>query len=318
MKREETNYIFNPKRNHKLITPCCNKDNKNGKFINYKNLPTHYGYCHSCGTTTLPPKIYLDENGKRYTWNGTTNKYEPINYELEMVKTAETVKSNKSKKEETVIQKYISEETIWNYYSNKPENNLLQYIRKTYRNHNVDDVFENYVLGTTKDGGVIFWQINKNNQIQKGKISYYNKNGKRNNKFNAPYKNKNGYFSCLFGEHLIIDNKKGIDTLILVESEKTAIIGAILLPEFVWLSYSGRNGLTKSKYNCLIGHKILIIPDMSETDVKITNQKVEELNKIGVKANIWDMTNGRTNAQLKKDSDYNCDLEDVFRQLINN
>lgn len=74
-----------------------------------------------------------------------------------------------------------------------------------------------------------------------------------------PYTNQKGYYSCLFGEYLILDRFKGRQKLVLVESEKITIVGAILLPEFTWLAYGGSNGLTKSKYNCLIGHKILII-----------------------------------------------------------
>ncbi|WP_299382571.1 DUF6371 domain-containing protein [uncultured Lacinutrix sp.] len=316
MKKQETKHSFNTKRNYKLITPCCNKVNKNGKFITFKNSSKNYGYCHSCGKATLPPAIYLDESNKEFMWNDNTNRYEPITFDTTH-KAPTTRQQQANNKPTTVIkQKYIEEKTIWSYYLNTPENNLMKYIRNTYNNSNVDEVFKDYALGTTTDGGAVFWNINKQNLVQKGKVAYYNQNGKRTNKFNAPYKNSDGYFSCLFGEHLIIDNKKGVDKLVLVESEKTAIIGAILLPEFVWLSYSGRNGLTEAKYNCLIGHTVLIIPDMSEKDVEIISNKIIELTRIGVKASIWDMTNGRTDEQLKTDGDYNCDLEDIFRTII--
>ena len=65
LKKVDINYSFNNKRNFSLITPCCGKKNKDGKFVNYKNYPSHFGYCHSCGKSNMPPAIYLDEKGVR-------------------------------------------------------------------------------------------------------------------------------------------------------------------------------------------------------------------------------------------------------------
>ncbi len=84
---------------------------------------------------------------------------------------------------------------------------------------------------------------------------------------------------------------------------------------YTWLSYGGSTGLTDKKYACLIGHNVLIIPDISSKDVSIINNKIIELRELGVNAKIWDMTNGRNDEELKKDGIYNCDLEDFFRQL---
>lgn len=51
---------------------------------------------------------------------------------------------------------------------------------------------------------------------------------------------------------------------------------------------------------------------MSEKDVQIAKNKIIELNKISVGANIWHITDGKSDEQLKTDGDYNCDLEDVL------
>ena len=40
---------------------------------------------------------------------------------------------------------------------------------------------------------------------------------------------------------------------------------------------------------------------------------MEELN---INVNVWDMTNGRTDSQLKEEVAYNQDLEDVFRRMM--
>ena len=39
---------------------------------------------------------------------------------------------------------------------------------------------------------------------------------------------------CLFGEHLLNDKDKVNATVALVESEKTAVICSLLLPEYIW------------------------------------------------------------------------------------
>lgn len=217
-----------------------------------------------------------------------------------------------------VLQKYISEEIIWKHFNLKPENNLLQYLRDTYGNEKVDEVKETYVIGTKYDGGIFFWNINKDLNVQKAKIAYYNKNGKRTDKFKVPFKNEDGYYSCLFGEHLIYDSLKGKETIVLVESEKTAIIGHILLPKYVWVAYGGINGLTQNKLATLIGHTVLIIPDISQNAVDIMFQKLPRMIAMGINVKIWDMTEGKSDEELKSLGIYNNDLEDIFRKMKTN
>jgi len=105
-------------------------------------------------------------------------------------------------------------------------------------------------------------------------------------------------------------------SIVLVESEKTAIICVLHIPEYVWLSYGGINGLTQDKLKVLINRKVILVPDISKNAVEIMNKKLSNLLELGIDANIWDMTNGKTNDQLKKEGLYNCDLEDVFRVYI--
>jgi hypothetical protein len=306
--KQSNDYRFNPKRNYNLTTPCCNRANKDGKFSNYINLPDHYGYCHSCGVKTIPPTIYKDENGDEFTWNSMYNKFEKYNsIDITYPSNNDLVPNIKP------VINYITEATIWKGYNHIPENSLLSYLRKTYGNEKVDGVKLDYVIGSAIDGGTIFWNINSDLNVQKSKICYYNENGKRTNKFRVPYKNEDGYYSCLFGAHLVYDGSKGIKTVILVESEKTAIVCSILLPQYVWVAYGGINGLTEPKIQCLIGHTVVIIPDMSENAVAIMYDKLFQFRFLGIKASVWDMTEGKTNQELKDEGLYNCDLEDIFR-----
>ncbi len=308
LQKTKLELTFNSKRDYKLITPCCGRNNSDGKFINYKNLGQEYGFCHSCGKTSLPPTIYVDENGNEYVWNELDSKFQ-----TDFIPTKNSI-INLPK---ITTQKFIDESIIWKYFKINPENNLLQYLRKMYGELKTEDAKETYCLGTSNDGGIIFWSINTNLNVQKAKIAYYDTNGKRTNKFKVPYKNEDGYFNCLFGEHLIYDKIKTKKTIVLTESEKTAIIGYILFPQYVWLAYGGINGLTENKVSPLIGHNVLIIPDMSENAVSIILNKIPFLISLEINAKIWDMTESKTDEQLKLEGIYNNDLEDVFRKIHN-
>ena len=307
----ERSLKFNKKRDFRLISPCCNKENRDGKFVNYIGYAKDYGYCHSCGKASPPPTIYMDDKGLKYVWNTALHSWERSSEGI--VNFSESSFSKKSIKPKKT--RFIPEAVIWKYYDTEPENNLLKYLRMNYSKERVDDVKESYVLGTTKNGGTIFWQINKDGNVQKAKISYYNRYGKRTNKFKVPYKNEDGYHSCLYGEHLLINSLKVNGTVILVESEKTAIVGDILLPNYVWLAYGGLNGLTDKKMNCLEGCNVLIIPDISENAVAAIYKKLPQLTQLCRKVRIWDMTEGKTDLQLKQEGIYNNDLEDFIRKL---
>lgn len=66
---------------------------------------------------------------------------------------------------------------------------------------------------------------------------------------------------CLFGEHLLNDKDKVNANVALVESEKTAVICSLLLPEYIWLATGG-----KSQFNdrlmVLKGRKVTAFQDI--------------------------------------------------------
>jgi len=304
----KTEYKFSRKRNYKMVTPCCGRTNKDGKFVNFEGLPDEYGFCHSCGKTTKPPKLYTNENGEEVYWNDVLNKYE---------KTSGMVTKHISKpypKVETPI-KYIPDKIVMESSNVEPENALLYFIRNKYGHEATEDMIDYYLIGTDEKGFAIFWLIDANTKVRKSKVIQYNANGKRTSNILSPYLNEQGYKACLFGEHLLYIADKSTVTVVLVESEKTAIIASIVLPDFLWMAYGGINGLTTDKLKALIGYRVLIIPDMSENAVTIINKKIPIMKDLGIKAHIWDMTEGKTDDELKEEGLYNQDLEDVLRNL---
>ncbi len=82
---------------------------------------------------------------------------------------------------------------------------------------------------------------------------------------------------CFFGEHLI--NQFKSKPIAIVESEKSAIICAYFLPEYVWLSAGNINGLSNEKFKVLSGRKVVLFPDLGKAN-DIWQQKANEFKHI--------------------------------------
>jgi len=146
---------FNQKRNYKLITPCCNKSNRDGKYVNFMGMADRYGFCHSCGKLSLPQSEYQDEKGEKYYWNENTKQFEKIN-DIGMVDQFKTDHVDQSKKIEL---KYIDPSVVKESIQQQPENNLLAYIRKTYGDKKTERVIDLYYLGTDPSGYTLFINV---------------------------------------------------------------------------------------------------------------------------------------------------------------
>jgi hypothetical protein len=65
---------------------------------------------------------------------------------------------------------------------------------------------------------------------------------------------------CFFGEHQLIDKTKPVA---IVESEKTAIIASVYLPQFIWLAVGSLTNLNAEKCSVLKGRTVTLFPDCS-------------------------------------------------------
>lgn len=81
----------------------------------------------------------------------------------------------------------------------------------------------------------------------------------------------------MFGEHLLIDKIKPVA---IVESEKTAIIASVYLPQFIWVAVGSLTNLTAEKCSILKGRKVILFPDLNAFD-KWTS-KAKELSHIAI------------------------------------
>jgi hypothetical protein len=129
-----------------------------------------------------------------------------------------------------------------------------------------------YFIGTSKhwNGATVFWQLDLNRKIRTGKLMRYNPfDGKR---IKEPYNYITWVHSvlkladftllqCLFDEHLLKEDFT--KPVAITESEKTAIIASIFLPQFIWLTCGSVNNLTFERCKVLQGRKVVLYPDMN-------------------------------------------------------
>ena len=67
---------------------------------------------------------------------------------------------------------------------------------------------------------------------------------------------------CLFGEHLLNWSMNRSKVVALVESEKSALIGAACFPDYVWLASGGKSQLSIDKMKALEGRTVILFPDV--------------------------------------------------------
>lgn len=141
---------------------------------------------------------------------------------------------------------------------------------------------QRYHLGRSKDGAVVFWEIDEEQQFRDGKLMYYHDNCHRIKERNASWvstvlKSKMGLPDelepkrCFFGLHLKKEErggrreKSGMGTVAVVEAEKTAVILSELYPDTLWMASGGLTMLNASKLYPLREHRLVLFPDTDET-----------------------------------------------------
>lgn len=165
---------------------------------------------------------------------------------------------------------FIATELLKKSLSNYEQNNFVQWLVGIVGEEQTRKGIERYFIGTLQNGGTCFWQIDLQGKIRTGKIITYDKDGHRRKDILPPVKwvhkvlGANFILSqCLFGEHLLNDATKKVA---IVESEKTAIIASIYLPDMIWLACGGNEGLNSDRCSVLTGRNVVLFPDSGQYD----------------------------------------------------
>ena len=162
----------------------------------------------------------------------------------------------------------------------------------------IERLMQDYALGATKDGSVIYWQIDTKGRVRTGKVMKYNpetghriKDAGGINWIHSIMKKQNllpedyNLVQCLFGEHLLrmYPNK----VVALVESEKSALIASGVYPDYVWLATGGKSQLSIDKLKALKGRTVIMFPDVD--GFEYWTVKAKEVETIGCKVIVSDL-----------------------------
>ncbi len=255
-----------------------------------------------------PPKQYFQDTNHKYYFDNKTTYIPP-----------------KIKPKPT---SFIPTE-IFNKSIKKPNtNNFIHFLEiQLFGKEITQELIEKYKIGTstTWQNATVFWQFDENERIRTGKIMLYDKNTCKRVKKPIKYIkwihktekiNSFNLEQCLFGLHLINTDKTR--PIAIVESEKTAIISSIYLPEFIWLSCGGIQNLLKQTKNVLKGRDVILFPDSN--GYKIWKNILPKLPK-KVNYIISDFLEKNTTAEEKIQgydiADYLINLNIDFKKELN-
>ena len=159
-------------------------------------------------------------------------------------------------------------------------NPLYRYFTKVMGKENVDKLFSLYRVGTSRrwGGATVFWQIDRNSNVRAGKIMGYD--AVTGHRIKEPFNQVSWVHSvrkvqdfrmkqCLFGEHLLSDNSAVMSAkpVAIVESEKTALVAAHFIPDFIWLATGGIHGCFNGEaVQALDGREVILFPDLKATE----------------------------------------------------
>ena len=163
---------------------------------------------------------------------------------------------------EYVLRSLSPVSTFWHWFSTDVATRL------SLSPEQVGRVYDDYLIGATRKGSVIFWQIDHKRQVHGGHIMQYGPDGHRNGFqgwTHIPLIQQGRLpldwqlCQCLFGQHLLSRRPKA--HVCIVESEKTALIMAAHQPEYLWLATCGSGGLNAAKLECLRDRRFTLFPD---------------------------------------------------------
>ena len=182
---------------------------------------------------------------------------------------------------------YLSRMSTLCHKSRSDKNNLARWLCTQFPEEQVAEVLARYRTGSSRDGRIIYWQIDEHGQVRAGKVMAYDldghrmKDGKGNVCWVHSMKIDGIRFDemlapqCLFGGHLapLLSPQGGktampeysplgeIEGAAIVESEKTAIIMSLIKPDTVWLATGGKANFKEQMLWPLLGHEVAVYPD---------------------------------------------------------
>lgn len=219
----------------------------------------------------------------------------------------------------------IDERFVKQTFGNYERNNFIQFLKSIFPHDTVRSLIRCFCLGTWVNGACVFWQIDKNFSVRTGKIISFDKEGHRSGYISWVHSellkqkkiNEFELKQSLFAEHLIILNPK-IQTVAIVESEKTAVICQVFWQNIIFLACGGLSNLNSEKLEAVKSKKILLFPDSDGYEKwKI---KSHELSRKGFNIRISEIIERMENEETKENgydlADYLINEARVFSNRV--
>jgi hypothetical protein len=260
------------------------------------------------GIISLVPKSQILEQTENKCfiteWYLKTSTINYLNCETKYFNTDEVAFVNEVKNvitPESIKPSYHSLELLDKMYvENSQIDNLTEFLKTQFSKDEVFKATQKYFITGTNhrwERATIFWQIDQNENIRGAKIMLYDSaTGKRIKK---PYNHiswlhkhiKEPNFElkqCLFGLHLINFNPDDLQKEIAIcESEKSAIMMSIFLPQYIWLATGSKGNFKFEMLEPIKKRNIIAFPDKGEYNSWLN--KATELSAYGFKIVVSDL-----------------------------
>ena len=178
------------------------------------------------------------------------------------------------------------------------------WLMNTYGEEEAERVAKMYGIGASMQGFVIFWQRDIEGRVRAGKIMDYDVvTGKRRKYAGAigwihTIMRREGELpedweltQCLYGEHLLKEHPASV--VAVVEAYKTAHVGAILMPDMVWVATDSLQGLTAERLAPLRGRSVLFFPDEGK-GYELWSERLPQISKeVGFKYQLSTFMEGK-------------------------
>lgn len=293
-------------RHSKHKCPNCSKERVFRRYVDSesgKYLANHVGWCDRKNNCNYhyPPRQFFKDCGGFGAWE-SGHRFIPITQQ-------EAQRKRRISQLENSSISFTSKETFEKTRKDFQSNSFVQGLLKWYPSRVIKEAADNYRLGSynlfrenQNYTGVVFWQIDFQNRIRAGKIMVYDPRTLKRIKSIWPTwmhrfsREEYNLKQCLYGEHLLnVDPEKDVA---LVESEKSAIIGSIHFPRFIWLATGGWQGLKKEAVEPLKGRRVFLFPDLGM--YAKWEAKAYELSSMGVEWKVTDYLERTTSIELKE------------------
>jgi Domain of unknown function (DUF6371) len=258
--------------------------------------PTRLFLCPTCGKRALKRYVcrstgdYLaDHVGRCNREQNCAYHYAPKDYFSENPTKQPFQSQNFETKQEIIKEISCIKQSIFQGSLTRYEhNNFVLFLKTLFGEHLTKKLIEQFRIGTSKywQGATVFWQIDDLGNVRTGKIMLYDKaTGKR---IKTPYNHVNWVHSvlklenyhlqqCLFGVWQLKDVVLET-TICIVESEKTAVLMSVIMPDCIWLATGGLNNLKLENCQFLRQRKVILYPDLGCFEKWQT--KADELQRI--------------------------------------